>query len=71
MQIGDVKTITIKRSPSGSFLKILEKEWLEYLGYSQKEIDGDEIAVVFKAEISDRRKIPFIGLGRPVEQVKK
>jgi hypothetical protein len=49
----------------------LEKEWLEYLGYSQKEIDGDEIVVVFKAEISDRRKIPFIGLGRPVEQVKK
>lgn len=68
MQIGDVKTITIKRSPSGSFLKILEKEWLDYLGYSQKEIEGDEIEVVFKAEVSEKKKIPYLGFGKPIKK---
>lgn len=67
MQVGDISTITIKKNPAnGNFPKVIEREWLEFLGYSQKEIDGEEISLVFKAEVSDRKKLKFIGFGKPI-----
>lgn len=67
METGDVRTIKIPKNSTGAFMKAIELEWLRYLGFSDKEIDGKEaeIVLVIKADISDRKKLKFIGIGRP------
>ena len=65
MENGDVRTITIKKTDAGAFVKAIEYEWLRYMGFSEKEIAADEITVIVKADISDRKKLRFIGIGKP------
>jgi hypothetical protein len=64
MHVGDITTKVAKK-PNSSFMIILEKDWLQYLGFTDKELDGDEIEIVFKAEISDHKKFAYIGFGKP------
>lgn len=64
MHVGDVTTKAAKK-PNNSFMIILEKDWLEYIGFTEKELAGNEIEIVFKAEISEHKKFPFIGFGKP------
>lgn len=72
MREGDVITITIKKnSANGNFYKIFEYDWLKYVGYDDEDLKKDELLLVFKAERSEKKKLPYIGFGRPVEQVKK
>lgn len=69
MQKNDVTTIKLTRSSTrGSYLKAIEEDWLRYLGFSDKEIDSNEIELVFKADYSDKHKHPFIGIGRRFEK---
>lgn len=64
MHVGDVTTKAAKK-PNNSFMIILEKDWLEYIGFTEKELSGNEIEIVFKAEISEHKHFPFIGFGKP------
>lgn len=63
MEIGDTQTITIKQHTAGSYLKSLEKDWLEFLGFTKGEIDSGEITLIVKAEIRDK-KIPFVSFAK-------
>lgn len=65
MQNGDIRTIIVKRTEAGAYMKSIETDWLRYLGFSEKEIDAGEIKLVVKADVSDRKKLKFIGIGRP------
>jgi len=65
MENGDVQTITIRRNSTGAYVKAIEVDWLRYLGFSDKEIDAGELKLVVKADVSDRKKLKFIGIGRP------
>lgn len=66
MRTGDIQTIKLTKNPSGSFEKIWEKEWLMHMGFTEKELkDKDEIEIVCKADVSDRKKLPFCGFGKP------
>ena len=65
MNVNDVQTKTIKSVTSGSFAPVLERDWLEYLGYTKEELASGEIKVVFKAEISEHKKFHYIGIGKP------
>ena len=65
MESGDIRTIRIPKNSAGAFIKTVEYEWLRYMGFSEKELEGDEIVLVVKADVSDRKKIKFIGIGRP------
>jgi hypothetical protein len=51
MNKGDMQTITLKMAPNGTFPKTIEKEWLRYLGYDEKEIqkNGGEIEMLILA----------------------
>jgi len=69
MREGDIQTITIRKNKeNGSFLKTFEREWLLYVGFSEKEVDADEITIVVKADRSEHKKLKFIGFGKPVEK---
>lgn len=68
METGDKQTITIKRNSTGAYVKSIEVDWLRYMGFTDKEIDSGELVVVVKADISDRKKLKFIGIGRPEAQ---
>lgn len=63
MHVGDITT-KIARKPNNSFMVILEKDWLEYLGFTEKELEGSEIEIVFKAELSEHKKFKYIGFGK-------
>lgn len=65
METGDIRTIRVKKMESGAFMKAIEYEWLRYIGFSEKELAEDEITIVIKADVSDRKKIKFIGIGKP------
>jgi len=65
MEIGDKQTITIKRNATGAYVKAIEVDWLRYMGFSDAEINSGELVVVVKADVSDRKKLKFIGIGRP------
>jgi hypothetical protein len=65
METGDIRTVVVKKTDAGAFVKAIEYEWLRYMGFSEKEIAADEITLIFKADISDRKKLKFIGIGRP------
>lgn len=65
MHVGDVQTITLKKQPGGGFLKSWEYGWLEYIGYTVKELkELDEVTIVLKAEVSEHKKHKYIGFGR-------
>jgi hypothetical protein len=66
MRTGDIITFRAKRNASGSFQKILEKDWLLHVGFTEKELEADEIELVAKFEVSEHKHLPFIGIGRPV-----
>jgi len=66
MECGDITTITLNKQKGGSsFLLVYKREWLEYNGYTEKELAEDEIQVVAKADISERKKFRFLGFGKP------
>ena len=65
VNVNDVQTKTVKAVTSGSYAPVLERDWLEYLGYTEAELKSGEIQLVFKAEISDHKKFRFIGIGKP------
>ena len=65
MHVGDIATVKIKLQSNGVYVKAIEKEWLVYLGFSEKEIDSGEVELVFKAELSDHKKFKYIGFGKP------
>jgi hypothetical protein len=64
MNVGDIATVKLKLQSNGVYVKAIEKEWLKYLGFSDEEIEGGEIELVFKAEISDHKKFNYIGFGK-------
>ena len=64
MHVGDIITKTVKKYDTSSFTLILERDWLEHMGFTEKELAGGEIDVVFKAEVSANRHIPYVGMGR-------
>ena len=69
MQEGDIQTITLKKNKEkGSFLKTFEMDWLVYAGYTEKELEQDEISIVLKADRSEHKKIKFLGFGKPLEK---
>ena len=70
MHVEDVTTKPVKKNGS-SFIVILEKDWLQYIGFTEKELDGNEIEIVFKAEISEHKKFPYIGFGKPNQSKKQ
>lgn len=57
-------SVSVKRVGRGSYLKALETDWLRHLGFSDKELEGGEIDLVFKAGRSDRQ--PIITISRPL-----
>ena len=71
MKEGDITTIVVKRSPSGVFLKAIEKEWLQYLGFTDDELATDSVELVFKADVSGNKGIKYIGFGKPFKQNQK
>lgn len=68
MHVGDTITKTVRKYDTSSYTLILERDWLEHMGFTPEEIASGEIDVVFKAEISANKHIPYIGMGRPVNK---
>jgi len=69
MREGDIQTIVIKKNKeNGSFLKTFERDWLLYAGYTEKEMEQDEITIVLKADVSEHKKLRFLGFGKPIEK---
>ncbi len=70
MERNDIQTITLTRKgKSGVYIKAIEVEWLRYLGFTDDEIDSDQIKLVIKADFAERRKVPFIGIGKAQQKV--
>lgn len=65
MHVGDTITKKVNKSISGSFLVVLDRDWLQFCGFTEKELANGEIDIVFKAEVSEHKKIPYIGFGKP------
>lgn len=63
MYSGDITTKKTYKS-GDSCVFIIEKDWLRYLGFSEKEIEKGDVELVFKAEQSEKHKQPFIGFGK-------
>ena len=69
MERNDIQTITLTRKgKSGVYVKAIEVEWLRYLGFTDDEIESDQIKLVIKADFAERRKVPFIGIGKAQNQ---
>ena len=51
MNKGDVQTITLKMAPNKTFPKTIERDWLRYLGYDEKDIlgKGEDIELLLMA----------------------
>lgn len=65
MDYGDIQTFEITKKDNGAYMKSFEVEWLKYLGFTDKEIESGKIKLVIKADISTRKGLKFIGIGRP------
>lgn len=70
VNVNDVQTKTVKAQSSGSYSPVLERDWLEFLGYTKEELDSGEIIFVVKAEISEHKKFHYIGIGKPSDYKK-
>jgi hypothetical protein len=64
MRVDDVQTKKIIRSGT-SYSKAIEQEWFEFMGYTQKELDADEIEVCFTASRSKKHEQNYIGMFKP------
>ena len=51
MHSGDVITKVIKAEIGGSFTPVLQREWLKYIGFSDKELSSGLVELVFKADL--------------------
>jgi hypothetical protein len=41
------------------------------MGFTDKELGQDELLLVVKAEVSEKKKIPYLGFGRPIKNKEK
>lgn len=65
MEEGDINTKKTWKV-GGSCAIVLDKDWLLYLGVSEKEIETGEVELVFKA-VRNAKKQPSIEFGKRVE----
>jgi hypothetical protein len=68
MREGDIQTIKITKNSQGAFIKVIEYEWLRYVGFTEKELEQDSLELVMKAEVSEHKKIPYVGMGKPIKK---
>ena len=66
MHVGDVMTLKLKKTPSGSFMKVFEQDWLLFIGFTKEDLEKEELDVVFKGEQSAKHGHNYIGFGRPI-----
>ena len=64
MHFGDITTKAIKKPDGGSYLLIVELDWLEYVGFTVKELESGEINIVLKADKSEKHGHNYIGFGK-------
>lgn len=69
MESGDIQTFYIKRNSNGAFVKNFELDWLRFMGFTDKELATEEIEIklIAKAEVSENKKYPYLGIGRKRE----
>lgn len=63
MELGDIQSKTTWKVGASCGI-VLEKDWLMFLGFTEEEIETGQVALVFKAEQSEKHKHPFIGFGK-------
>lgn len=66
------ETNILDKENAASLIKELcEKypQWLEWMGFSKEQITNKDICLFTKAEISTRKKIQYIAIGKIVEEV--
>jgi len=69
MHEGDTQTISLrKNTPNTSYIKVFEHDWLRYMGFTDKELEQDELLLVVKAEVSPTKKLKYLGFGKPIKK---
>jgi hypothetical protein len=64
MHVGDIQSFELKKHPSGSFIRVFTKEELRFLGFSEKDLDKDELPLVMQADFSKKYKQEFLGFAK-------
>ena len=69
MHEGDTITFALKKnSANGNFQKVFEQDWLRYMGFTEDDLQKDELLLVVKAEVSPTKKLKYLGFGKPIKK---
>lgn len=68
MDYGNILTVELTKR-AGCFQKAFELDWLEYVGFDRDKLsalpEGATIKLVMKADVSEHKKLKFLGFGQP------